>query len=168
MKRTVSMLTAALFVGAIAMPAFAQAPAESPAAAASMAAPSPESSPAAAASGGMTMTKTHHHRHHHHKKAATEMASPAAESSMKLRRQRPRRLNKRRFSTQCPYGPWALRRGMRQVTRPDGRCIFSRAPFCSPCFAGSWAPCAKALFIPVIFLLRSGQVATPDSDAGSP
>jgi hypothetical protein len=81
MKRTVSMLTAALFVGAIAMPAFAQAPAESPAAAASTA-PSAEASPAAAPTEGMKMTHKHHRRHHHHKKTMEEGASPSAEPSM--------------------------------------------------------------------------------------
>ena len=48
MKRTVTILTAALFVSALAMPAFAQSPEASPAAAPSMAAP--EASPAMAAS----------------------------------------------------------------------------------------------------------------------
>ena len=47
MKRTVTILTAALFVSALAMPAFAQSPEASPAAAPSMAAP--EASPAMAA-----------------------------------------------------------------------------------------------------------------------
>ena len=52
MKRTVSMLTAALFVGALAVPALAQSPAAEASPAASE--PAPEASPA--------MTK-HHHKH---------------------------------------------------------------------------------------------------------
>jgi hypothetical protein len=76
MKRTLTVLTAAMFAAAIAVPAFAQAPAaaESPAAEASTAAP---------AEGGAAMSeapaKPKKHRKHH-KKAAAEggMASPEA------------------------------------------------------------------------------------------
>ena len=69
MKRTVSILTAALFVGALsAMPAFAQSPEASPEA--SPAAAAPESSPAP--------TKHHHVRKHHHKKASSSSAATEA------------------------------------------------------------------------------------------
>ena len=64
MKRTLTILTAAMFLGAIAIPAFAQM--------------SPEASPAAASS--PTMGK----KHHHHKKKKDEsgsMASPEAAPS---------------------------------------------------------------------------------------
>jgi hypothetical protein len=73
MKRTLSLLTAALFAGAVAMPAFAQSPAPS------AAAPAPsEAAPAASPEASPMATKTHHHRHHHHhaKKAMPE-ASPS-------------------------------------------------------------------------------------------
>ena len=78
MKRTVSMLTAALLAGAIALPAFAQAPAERPR---RLRRPRP------AARGRRwnddTRLRSIISKHHHaKKKAAAEMASPAAESSM--------------------------------------------------------------------------------------
>jgi hypothetical protein len=74
MKRTVSLLTAALFAGALAAPVLAQSPAspESPAAAPSMA-PMGEGSPSAEAS-----PTGHHHRHHrkhHHKHHGEEMGT---------------------------------------------------------------------------------------------
>ena len=80
MKRTVPLLTAALFAGALAAPVLAQSPAmeASPAAAPSMAAPMPEGSPGAEAS-PMAHHRRHHRRHHKHH-AATE-ASPAGEMS---------------------------------------------------------------------------------------
>ena len=69
MKRTVSILTAALFVSALAMPAFAQSPAPMASPEASPAMAAPEASPAP--------MKKHHHMHHHHKKSSS-MASPEA------------------------------------------------------------------------------------------
>src|SRR5258708_10918176 len=65
MKRTLSVLSAAFFAAALAMPAFAQdaspmAPMASPAAESSMAAPD---------AGAYPTTTKHHHRHHN--KAAT-------------------------------------------------------------------------------------------------
>jgi hypothetical protein len=74
MKRTVSLLTAALFAGALAAPVLAQSPAmaPSPAAAPSMAAPmspSAEASPMA--------HHRRHHRHHHHKAAPSGEMSPS-------------------------------------------------------------------------------------------
>ena len=64
MKRTLSILTAAIFASAIAVPAFAQgggamAPEASPAAEAS---PGAEANPAG--------SEKHSHHHHHHKKKA--------------------------------------------------------------------------------------------------
>ena len=83
MKRTVSLLTAALFAGALAAPVLAQE--GSPAAAPSMAAPMGEGSPSAEAS---PVAHHHHvHHHHHHHTASGEMApsggmaSPAAAPS---------------------------------------------------------------------------------------
>jgi hypothetical protein len=55
MKRTLSILTAAIFASAIAVPAFAQSGASSP-----------EASPAAEASPSSGKS----HKHHHHKKKA--------------------------------------------------------------------------------------------------
>jgi hypothetical protein len=89
MKRTVTILTAALFVSALAMPAFAQSPEASPAAAPSMAAPeaspamaAPEASPESAATEKKEEMAEHHHkkhhRKHHHKAAA--MSEPAPET----------------------------------------------------------------------------------------
>jgi hypothetical protein len=79
MKRTVSLLTAALFAGALAAPVFAQSPAmeASPAAAASMAAPSSEAS---------TAGSSHHHTKHHWRRhrrhhASSSAASPSSEAS---------------------------------------------------------------------------------------
>ncbi|MBF6561078.1 MAG: hypothetical protein IVW56_12370 [Candidatus Binataceae bacterium] len=69
------MLTAALFVSALAVPAFAQSPAAE--ASPAMAAPSSETSPEMAA----PMHKSHKHhwvRHHHHHKA---MMAPSPEAS---------------------------------------------------------------------------------------
>ena len=76
MKRTVSLLTAALFAGALAAPVLAQSPAmeASPAAAPSMAAPTAEGSPA-------ETTHHHHHRHHRHHHHAATGAAPAGEMS---------------------------------------------------------------------------------------
>ena len=76
MKRTVSLLTAALFAGALAGPALAQSPAT-------------ESSPAAAApSAESSSSTTHHHavhhhhaRRHHHTMKKKTMASPATAES---------------------------------------------------------------------------------------
>jgi hypothetical protein len=90
MKRTVTILTAALFVSALAMPAFAQSPEASPAAAPSMAAPeaspamaAPEASPESAATEKKEEMAEHHHkkhhRKHHHKAAA--MAEPTPEAA---------------------------------------------------------------------------------------
>ncbi len=86
MKRTVSILTAALFVGALAIPAFAQAPAAGGAGAApekSMAAP--EASPAMAKKeGAVKHHKGHHHAKHHtkhhtkHHKMMSKKEAPAA------------------------------------------------------------------------------------------
>jgi hypothetical protein len=84
MKRTLSVLTAVLFAGALATPVLAQDSGAmgSPAAAASSAAPAADSSPA---------TTKHHHRHHKKKSDSTDsgatdsgsgsMASPAASPS---------------------------------------------------------------------------------------
>lgn len=90
MKRTVSILTAALFVSALAMPAFAQAPAASPAAAAPEASTAaPEASPAMAAPESAATEqkeekaehhRRHHVRHHHHHKAAA-MSAPSPEAA---------------------------------------------------------------------------------------
>jgi hypothetical protein len=77
MKRTVSLLTAALFAGALAAPVLAQSPAmeASPQAAPSMAAPMGEGSPSAEAS-----PMAHHRRHRrHHKHHAAASASPSSE-----------------------------------------------------------------------------------------
>jgi hypothetical protein len=79
MKRTVSLLTAALFAGALAAPVLAQSPAmeASPAASPGMAAPMGEGSPSAEAS-----PSTHHRRHHrHHKHHAATQTSPSGEMS---------------------------------------------------------------------------------------
>jgi hypothetical protein len=80
MKRTVSLLSAALFAGALAAPVLAQSPGmeASPAAAPSMAAPMGEGSPSAEAS-----PMAHHRRHHrrHHKHHATSETSPSGEMS---------------------------------------------------------------------------------------
>jgi hypothetical protein len=84
MKRTVSILTAALFVGALAIPAFAQAPAEGGAPAApekSMAAP--EAAPAMAKKEGAATHHKAHHWHHHakhmkHHKMMSKKAEPKA------------------------------------------------------------------------------------------
>ncbi|HTY56529.1 MAG TPA: hypothetical protein VMB26_15075 [Candidatus Binataceae bacterium] len=82
MKRTLSVLTAVLFAGALAAPVMAQsAPAtDNPQTkvaqaegAAPAAEPSAEASPA-------PKHKHHHMMHHHHKKATPE-ASPGAEAS---------------------------------------------------------------------------------------
>jgi hypothetical protein len=84
MKRTVSILTAALFAGAMAVPAFAQAPATP----ASPAAPAAEASPAKM----MHHHHMHHHVHHmmhhhmhhhmmHHKAASGGMAAPSPAAS---------------------------------------------------------------------------------------
>jgi hypothetical protein len=80
MKRTVSLLSAALFAGALAAPVLAQSPATeaSPAAAPSMAAPMGGESPAAEAS-PMTRRQRRHHRRHHRHHAG--MASPSSEMS---------------------------------------------------------------------------------------
>jgi hypothetical protein len=64
MKRTLSILTAAIFASAIAVPAFAQGGASSP-----------EASPAAAASPGT-------HKHHHHKKKADSGESGSSMAPM--------------------------------------------------------------------------------------
>jgi hypothetical protein len=79
MKRTVSLLTAALFAGALAAPVLAQNPATeaSPAAAPSMAAPMGGESPSAEAS--PTAHHRRHHRVHHHHHHAAE--SPSSEMS---------------------------------------------------------------------------------------
>jgi hypothetical protein len=76
MKRTLSVMTAALFAGALAVPAFAQ---ENPPPAA------PEGAASSAMGGGDSGTATpkHHHHGHHHKKADSGTmggaeASPAA------------------------------------------------------------------------------------------
>ena len=74
MKRTVSLLTAALFAGALAAPAFAQSPAAEPSAAAPAAG---ETSPAAMSSTEGTAKPKHHHRRHHKK--------PMSERLRKLR-----------------------------------------------------------------------------------
>jgi hypothetical protein len=68
MKRTLTILSAALFAGALSVPAVqAQEPA-APGAAATAAAPAAEApAPAAEASPAM---KKHHMRHHHHKKSS--------------------------------------------------------------------------------------------------
>jgi hypothetical protein len=92
MKRTVTILTAALFVSALAMPAFAQSPEASPAAAPSMAAPeaspamaAPEASPESAATEKKEEMAEHHHkkhhRKHHHKAAAMTEPTPEAAPS---------------------------------------------------------------------------------------
>ena len=68
MKRTLTILSAALFAGALSVPAVqAQEPA-APAAGATAAAPAAEA-PAPAAEASPT-TKKHHMRHHHHKKSS--------------------------------------------------------------------------------------------------
>src|SRR5438128_1698263 len=81
MKRTVSLLTAALFAGALAAPVLAQSPAmeASPAASPSMAAPSGEMSPSAEASPTTHHRRRHHMRHRRHR-AETE-TSPSSEMS---------------------------------------------------------------------------------------
>ena len=66
MKRTLTILTAALFASAIAMPAFAQS--------------SMEASPAAAASPSSEKPMKKHH-HGHKKKGSMGMASPDAAAS---------------------------------------------------------------------------------------
>jgi hypothetical protein len=88
MKRTVSLLTAALFAGALAAPVLAQAPAASPAAPPSMAAPMGGESPTAEASPTGHHRRHHrmHHRRHHAMAPAGEApsggeASPAAAPS---------------------------------------------------------------------------------------
>lgn len=63
MKRTLSILTAAIFASAIAVPAFAQSGAISP-----------EASPAAEASPAMSEKPSHKH-HHHHKKGGESTES---------------------------------------------------------------------------------------------
>jgi hypothetical protein len=73
MKRTLTILSAALFAGALMVPA---AHAQAPAADASAAAPAAEATPSA---------KKHHAKHHHKKKPASTdtsgaMSSPAAPS----------------------------------------------------------------------------------------
>ena len=69
MKRSLSILTAAIFASAIAVPAFAQsgAPEASPAAEAS---PGAEANPAG--------SEKHSHHHHHHKKKAESGESGAS------------------------------------------------------------------------------------------
>jgi hypothetical protein len=84
MKRTVSLLTAALFAGALATPVLAQSPGmeASPAAppAGAMGAPGAEASP-------MTHHHMHHHYHHHihhhyhHKAPSSEMSPSGGEAS---------------------------------------------------------------------------------------
>jgi len=64
MKRTLSILTAAIFAGAIAVPAFAQGGAGAP-----EASPATEASPAAEASPAMSQKP---HKHRHHKKKGEE------------------------------------------------------------------------------------------------
>ncbi len=78
MKRTVSMLTAALFVGAMAMPALAQSPAQ-PQELPSPAASSP--SGAGMETGGASRAKHHHRKHHRRSMKATTGENPAAEGS---------------------------------------------------------------------------------------
>jgi hypothetical protein len=73
MKRTLTILSAALFAGALMVPA---AHAQAPAASSSMAAPAAEATPSA---------KKHHTKHHHKKKSTSTdtsgaMSSPAAPS----------------------------------------------------------------------------------------
>src|SRR5438105_7043383 len=83
MKRTVSLLTAALFAGALAAPVLAQSPGmeASPAAAPSMAAPAGEMSPGAEAS-PMAHHRRHHRMRHHKHHAGTETeTSPSSEMS---------------------------------------------------------------------------------------
>jgi hypothetical protein len=63
MKRSLSILTAAIFASAIAVPAFAQSGASSP-----------EASPAAEASPAMSEKPSHKH-HHHHKKGGESTES---------------------------------------------------------------------------------------------
>jgi hypothetical protein len=77
MKRTLTILSAAIFAGALSVPAVqAQEPAApAPAAAATAAAPAAEApAPAAEASPAM---KKHHMRHHHHKKSSMKGESGA-------------------------------------------------------------------------------------------
>jgi hypothetical protein len=67
MKRTLTVLTAAIFASAIAIPAFAQS--------------SMEASPAAMASPSSEKPMKKHHHHMHHKKGSMGMASPEASPS---------------------------------------------------------------------------------------
>jgi hypothetical protein len=83
MKRTVSLLTAALFAGALAAPVLAQSPAMEASPAAAPAAPMESASPGAEAS--PMAHHRHHHRRHHHKHHAEapsgEMSPSGGEAS---------------------------------------------------------------------------------------
>jgi len=85
MKRTLSVLTAALFATVLSAPAFAadMAPAAdaSPAAMASPAASDSSSSSATTTDTSSSSTPTHHHRHHHHKKSSSTESSSSTDSS---------------------------------------------------------------------------------------
>jgi len=92
MKQTVSLVTAALFAGALAAPVLAQSPGmeASPAASPSMAAPTGEMSPGAEES-PMAHHRRHHRMRHHRHHAGTETeTTPSSEMSPPAAKHHPR------------------------------------------------------------------------------